>query len=699
MSNRNISSSESLQRQAALLKMLKATLTLPAQVTFYAAALGAILLIPGMNLPPALAVIAGGVGVNALSSILERIAGGESLSDNQIRTQVQAAIEESCIAEKLNTRDTQAMIARLFRQCDVIKFAIHNSEHEILHRLTRQAAQYESFAADLRDEISVLHYEVRQLATREQGEDIIELEKAQMQQIAELKSLLMQREVDGPRGIQLGDSLPTRARQQLALAQCQAELNGDSSNWRAWLRQAETYYELEEMDKALVSINRTWDLNNHSRQVASVRGCILAEYAIARGGPRSMLNEAIGLFESLRDKSTEVASIDYNIGNCYVGLNDHQRAVECFDRALAAGPRPGLAAQIWKNRGSSCSYIDDKKEEEIACYKRALELDPNLFEAYASWGAAELRNCSYQSARDLLEDAFRVDPDREMSGYAQLYSLAYALWRLGALKESYRRVNQVLALQPVHQDGLLLKAYLISQLWREDSRYVPDAIAFYEKRVMDAPDDMASRNELYLIYNSNGYEHNARSVLEETALSPSAPPQSLYHYAMLLESEDKTSEALKYLETAYELSKEHHIAHSLGRLKEKIKEYRGAIEFYEMALQDVENRVPILRSIADCYHFLGEYEECVRVLARAIIVDPRDETSWNNLGYALDQLGQDDGLFGVFLLYIAKLRRKDSIADDEAEAAAGELLSRLRVKFGEEFVLTIKEDPSNSSAR
>ena len=158
---------------------------------------------------------------------------------------------------------------------------------------------------------------------------------------------------------------------------------------------------------------------------------------------------------------------------------------------------------------------------------------------------------------------------------------------------------------------------------------------------------------------------------------------------MLLESEDRPFEAAMYLETAYERNKEHHVVHSLGRLKEKTQDYRGAIEFYEMALQDVENPVPILHGVADCYHFLGEYEECVRVLARAIIVDPRNEISWNNLEYALDQLGQDGGFFSVFVLYSAKLRRGDTIVDEEAEAAVGELLSRLRVKFGEEFVLAI----------
>ena len=144
MSSQDFSSVQMTQRQSAFLRILRATLTLPAQVTFYAAALGAILLIPGIDLPPALAVVASGVGVNVLSSILERVARGEQVTDSQIRIQVQTAIEESCIAEKLGTRETQAMIAKLFRQCDVIKFTIQSSEYEIIQRLTQQASQYET---------------------------------------------------------------------------------------------------------------------------------------------------------------------------------------------------------------------------------------------------------------------------------------------------------------------------------------------------------------------------------------------------------------------------------------------------------------------------------------------------------------------------------------------------------------------------
>src|SRR5687767_11576864 len=112
MSDSNSPSAPLPPRQSALIRILKVTATLPAQVTFYASALGAIALIGGANVPASLATLAGGVGVNVLSSILERVARGEEISDTEILEQIKAAIEESGIEQQLAIRDTQVMIAR-----------------------------------------------------------------------------------------------------------------------------------------------------------------------------------------------------------------------------------------------------------------------------------------------------------------------------------------------------------------------------------------------------------------------------------------------------------------------------------------------------------------------------------------------------------------------------------------------------------
>lgn len=177
------------QKQSALLRILQATTTLPAQVTFYASALGAISLAAGGNLPTSLATIAAGVGINALSSILERVALGDEVSDSEILEQVKTAIEESEIAEKLAVRDIQIMIARLFRQHDLLRSAIQNHEYIVLQRLTEQAQTYEAFVAEMHDDISALYilsssiYRELQ-ASHQQNDEILSVVHGLLDQLA-----------------------------------------------------------------------------------------------------------------------------------------------------------------------------------------------------------------------------------------------------------------------------------------------------------------------------------------------------------------------------------------------------------------------------------------------------------------------------------------------------------------------------------
>lgn len=180
MSDPSSSTSSPNNKQEALLRVLKATTQLSAQVTFYAAALGAILLIPGAQLPPALAVVAGGVGVNALSSLLERVARGEDVADEEIRRQVQAAINESKIAELLNRDEFQETIAQLRSWQNLLKYTIFRSEETIISRLVEQSQQYTTLVNELRDTIAE---DLEKLATREQSEEI----RALLRQLADEK--------------------------------------------------------------------------------------------------------------------------------------------------------------------------------------------------------------------------------------------------------------------------------------------------------------------------------------------------------------------------------------------------------------------------------------------------------------------------------------------------------------------------------
>jgi len=78
----------------------------------------------------------------------------------------------------------------------------------------------------------------------------------------------------------------------------------------------------------------------------------------------------------------------------------------------------------------------------------------------------------------LLSKAIHINPDLESQGFAQLYSLAFALCKTGDLRGAYRRVNQLLLLKPDHENGKALKTYILSRLWRLDPIYSPAALEF-----------------------------------------------------------------------------------------------------------------------------------------------------------------------------------------------------------------------------
>jgi len=74
---------------------------LPAQLTYYTSALGAIVLAGGGQLPPGLEFVAGGIGANLLSNLIDEVARGKTLPEGELSSQVEEAVQKSDIANLL----------------------------------------------------------------------------------------------------------------------------------------------------------------------------------------------------------------------------------------------------------------------------------------------------------------------------------------------------------------------------------------------------------------------------------------------------------------------------------------------------------------------------------------------------------------------------------------------------------------------
>jgi tetratricopeptide (TPR) repeat protein len=477
-----------------------------------------------------------------------------------------------------------------------------------------------------------------------------------------------------------------RIQQQARVAELEAAVAADPTNAEAWATLASVYYDLNEFDKALAASNRATGLPSRTPQMLWIRACILTEYAAAHGKqPKSMLLEALTLFTRLRPGAADASTADYNIGNTLMYLGKYREAIVRFDQALTENPKPPLASEIWKNRGT-CYFHEGDHEEEFRSYRRALDLWPERWEAYSSWAVTDMRLGNFEHAKDMLLDAMKINPDLAAKDATHLYWLAFSCWKLGDTSEAYRRVNQALAIRPQYEQAWLLKARLLGRLWRSDEAYMPSAAKFFRARVADRPDDMFARRELYLLLSSMGQQATAQALAKSTLPPPDASAQALFHYAAILEDEGRVEDSIRHLEVAFEKNRDHNIVHKLAALKQRVGRYQEAIELYQLIERDEPEQV--WPDIANCYYGIGNHLEALRYCARLAIRDPDNEAWWNNMSIAAVSLIAPS----VALLHNVFFGLP-SLPDMEGECwrqvKVQTLTDALRSAFGDEFAASV----------
>jgi len=98
--------------------------------------------------------LATGVGINVLSGMLERVARGEDIPNDEIRKTMEDVIKGSGI-EDLDNEFWRAT-GRIVRKLDLIKFAVHEGEYNIATTLKEQYAQHAVILEDINEKLDLL---------------------------------------------------------------------------------------------------------------------------------------------------------------------------------------------------------------------------------------------------------------------------------------------------------------------------------------------------------------------------------------------------------------------------------------------------------------------------------------------------------------------------------------------------------------
>ena len=72
------------------------------------------------------------------------------------------------------------------------------------------------------------------------------------------------------------------------------------------------------------------------------------------------------------------------------------------------------------------------------------------------------------------------------------------------------------------------------------------------------------------------------------------------------------------------------------------KDYHGAIECYQKAIEFDQNFAYPWNNMGSAYNRLGDYIEAIKCCQTAIEIDPDNAIPWSNMGYACVELGKED---------------------------------------------------------
>lgn len=157
------------------------------------------------------------------------------------------------------------------------------------------------------------------------------------------------------------------------------------------------------------------------------------------------------------------------------GLQQHERALESYDRALRL--RPNEAA-VLNDRGASLIALG-RLEKALQSYDRAISANPRFAVAFSNRGSVLERLERYDAALANYNRALALRPDFVDA----LYNRGNVLKALGRPEDALASYDRTLALRPDHADALNNRGQVLRDLMRYD-----EALASYDATLAVAPD-------------------------------------------------------------------------------------------------------------------------------------------------------------------------------------------------------------------
>ncbi|GAB3533092.1 hypothetical protein GCM10027443_17880 [Pontibacter brevis] len=256
---------------------------------------------------------------------------------------------------------------------------------------------------------------------------------------------------------------------------------------------AQSQYNTFHYKEAINNINKAIELSGTSNQYLT-KACILAEDGM-QNKIKGKIIEAKNIFKDYLSKDNTQYIYHYNYANTLSRLGYNQEAITHFELCLRLNPN---FEQAWKNLGQV--YFDIKEhEKELNCYDKALRINPQLPQALFSKGVTLSRIFNRDDeGLSLMLEAIRNDENMLFEYQYSYFGIAYAYEKLGNVKEALNWVNKGLDHYSDDIVYLNFKANLLIENWKDNEWLTDDALRFFEFR-LELENDFKSLYSILLI--------------------------------------------------------------------------------------------------------------------------------------------------------------------------------------------------------
>ncbi|MGA3081593.1 MAG: tetratricopeptide repeat protein [Terracidiphilus sp.] len=316
-----------------------------------------------------------------------------------------------------------------------------------------------------------------------------------------------------------------------------------------------------------------------------------------------------------------------------IAKSDWKAAETRLERWLAN--HPGDARALF-----DAGYVADEQNRlDVAAglYRRAVEANPQSFEAHLELGLLLARQNKFSDARPVLAAASQLDPGVAGAGAkARVWRALAQIDQMDDPAQASEDLLEALKLSPETADDTMLAASLAEQAGQGDA-----AEAAYRRILATDPKSAPACSGLAHLMIARKQYPEAEIVLRGALTQSPDDPALNAQLATVLVAQDKTEAALPLLQKLHDAHpKDANINHMLAEVLAEAGDAAGSDKLYTGLLAATPDDPELLVKHGQDLIRQLKYDEAFAAFDKSTRLDPANADGWSGLAFAAMKTGQ-----------------------------------------------------------